>query len=232
MNCKFRSEFHLEDLISDVGEGLSDEEKNLLRFFRRINKNIILDWIRDTFYSETISRDSGYLDLEARNFWDDIATISEDDDYLGAIKLSPDDKEALYNARKGLIGKDLYLRIMTWAYAHGFIRKDITEWNCRVFRYLDSYLMTKENIVVGIFNRYETIRDIETIHTEVMDFLKKNIPSRIMRIIENAIDTDEKVFEGLIEEVELSDQEKELRKIGNEYLRPLAEDIYKIIFEA
>ena len=91
-------------------------------------------------------------------------------------------------------------------------------------------MMTRENIIVGIFNRYETIRGIETIHAEVMDFLKKSIPSRIIRIIENAIDTDEKVFECLIEEVELSDQEKEFRKIGNEYLRPLAEDIHKIIF--
>lgn len=233
MNCKLRSDFHLEDLISDVDKGLSSEENTLLVFFERMDKNLILDKARDTFYHRISKEFDAYGgELEARDFWDDVATTAEDDEFFGKIKLSPDENEVLNNARKGLVGKNLYLRITNWFYANGFIRKDITVWNCRLFRYIDSYLMIKDNIIVGIFDNYETIGDIKRIRTEAMAFLKKNIPSRIMRIIENSVDTDEKIFEGIIEETELSEQEKELKKVGNECLKPLAEDIYKIVFKA
>ena len=43
MNCKLRSDFHLEDLISDVDKGLSSEENTLLNEF---NDEELLDVIK------------------------------------------------------------------------------------------------------------------------------------------------------------------------------------------
>ncbi len=226
MNCRKKEEFHSEELISDIEKTtkLSKEERILLKFFKRTDENTLVDNARDIYYHRIPEEYDAYAgELEARVFWEYIKDAAVDNAYLGKIKLTPDDKEALEDAYKGIIGIGLYVRIMDWFFKHGFIRSDITIYNCRMFRFLDAYLMTEKSIVMGVFDHYEDIRDINKIHKEVMVYLGKNIPSRFLRILE-------KTIKYTLGETELSEQEKSLIELTSYCLRPYAENIYKIIF--
>ena len=233
MNCRTKEEFHLEELILDIEKTkLSEKEEILLKFFQTISEDTVISNVRDAYYHRIPKEYEVYAgEPEARAFWDEVKDVAEYDAYQGKIKLSPDDMEALDDACKGAIGIGLYVKITEWFYEHGFIRSDITIWNCRLFRYLDSYLMTKENIILGVFHHYEDIGNIEEIRKEAMEFLQKRIPNRIFKILEKKIDTDEKFFEGELDKTEPTEQEESITKLVNEYLKPLAEDIYNIVFK-
>jgi hypothetical protein len=235
MNCKSKENFHLEELVSDIEKtNLSEKEQILFKFFQRDTEDVIIERMRDLYYFYGPRNYDDWLDDEmcARQFWCDVKDAAEEDEWTLKIKLTPDDREALEDARLGNIGRELFASIVTWFFDHGFIRTDITVWNCRIFRYLDSYLITKENIILGVFRHYEDIRDIEGINEEIIECLKKYIPSRMLRILEAKIDADERRFENDSEEISLTDQEKEVIRVTNEYLKPLADGVYRIIFEA
>lgn len=235
MNCKSRENFHLDELVSDIEKtGLSEKEQILLKFFQRDTEEVIIERIRDLYYYYGPRNYDDWLDDEmtARTFWHDVKDAAEEDEWMGKVKLTPDDREALEDARLGYVGRELFATIVTWFFNYGFIRNDITTWNCRIFRYLDSYLMTEESIVFGVFRHYEDIRDIEEIHKEIIKYLKKYIPRRILRILEATIDSDEKRFENDSEETLLTEQERNIIELANGYLKSMAEDIYKIVFEA
>ena len=235
MDCKTKESFHLDELISDIEKtGLSKKEQILFKFFQRDTEDIIVERMRDLYYFYGIRKYDDWLEDEmcARTFWHDVKDAAEEDEWTVKIKLTPDDREALEDARLGDIGRELFAAIVTWFFDHGFIRGDITVWNCRVFRYLDAYLMTKENIIMGIFRHYEDIRDIDEINEEVMEYFEKSIPSRILRILKKEIDVDEEEFKNNLSGAEHTQQEKELVKIVNCCLKPHAEIIYKIVFSA
>lgn len=228
MNCRKKEEFRLEELVSDIEKTeLSEEEQILFKLFKRTDENTLVDNARDIYYDRVPKEYDAYAgELEARVFWEYIKDAAGDDEYLGKIKLTPDDKEALEDACKGIIGIGLYVRIMDWFFEHGFIRSDITIYNCRMFRFLDAYLMTEKSIVMGVFDHYEDIRDINKIHEEVMVYLGKNIPRRFLRILEKTIN------EYTLGETELNEQEKNLIELTSYCLRPFAESIYEIVFKA
>lgn len=235
MSCKLKESFHLDELVSDIEKtGPSKEEQILFKFFQRDAEEVIVERMRDLYYYYGIRKYDDWLEDEmcARTFWHDVKDAAEEDEWTLKIKLTPDDREALEDARLGNVGRELFAVIVTWFFDHGFIRSDITTWNCRIFRYLDSYMMTKENIVTGIFHHYEDIRDINEIHEEVMEYLEKTIPSRILRILKKTIDIDEEIFEDIRGETEFTKQEKELIGIANCCLKPHAENVYRIIFAA
>ena len=192
---------------------------------------MIIEDVRDLYYHEGPRIYSEWLDddIDARMFWDNVKDITEQDEWSGKVVLTPDDKEALGDACHGFIGRELFASILTWFYEHEFIRDDITVWNCRVFRYIDSYLMSRRNIVVGIFANYESLRDIESIRLEIMEFLNKSIPSHALLVLKNQIDIDEKYFETGLKE-ETANEKKDLLDLAHKYLRSYAEDIYSIIF--
>lgn len=233
MECKSKENFHLEELVSDIEKtGLSEKEQILFKFFQRVTEDIILERMRDLYYFYGPRNYDDWLEDEmcVRQFWYDVKDAAEEDEWNLKIKLTPDDREALEDARLGYVGRELFATIVTWFFDHGFIRSDITVWNCRLFRYLDGYLIT-ENIIMDIFRHYEGIRDINGIHKEVMEYLEKTIPSRILRILKKEINIDEEEFKNTLSGAEHTQQEKELIKIANCCLKPHAESIYKIIFK-
>lgn len=228
MDCKSKENFHFKDLVSDIEKtNLSEKEQILFKFFQRDTEDVIIERMRDLYYFYGLRSYDDWLDDEmtARTFWYDVKDAAEEDEWIGKVKFTPDDREALEDARLGYVGRELFATIVTWFFDHGFIRSDITEWNCRVFRFLDAYLMTKENVVMDIFRHYEDIRDINEINEEVMVYLRKNIPRRVLRILVKIIN------EYTIGEIELNEQEKNLVELANYCLKPHAENIYKIIFE-
>ena len=235
MDCKSKENFHLEELVSDIEKtNLSEKEQILFKFFQRDTEDVIIERMRDLYYFYGPRNYDDWLDDEmcARQFWCDVKDAAEEDEWTLKIKLTPDDREALEDARLGYVGRELFATIVTWFFDHEFIRSDITVWNCRVFRYLDAYLITKESITMDIFRHYEDIRDINKIHEEVMEYFEKTIPSRILRILKKEFDIDEEEFKNTLSGAEHTEQEKELIKIANCCLKPHAESVYKIVFSA
>ncbi len=234
MECRPKKDFRLKELIFDIKKKeLTKEEEILLKFFQRDSGATILERARDLYYYHGPRDYDDWLedDMRARMFWEDIKNATEDEEWMGKIKLTPDDRDALEDARLGRIGIELFAHIIVWFYDHGFIRSDVTIWNCRLFRYFDSYLITKKNIILGIFKHYDAIRDIEVIHQDVVDCLKNSsISENEMQMLEEQVDNDERFFETGVSAITLTEYRKEEIHLINKQLSSLSEEIYHVIF--
>ena len=171
---KTKKDFRVQQLVQDLrANSLSYNDGYLVGLLERLKKIDLVDVARDYYYHRKSSCYSGLYDDEdsQRGFWEEVEidVFSE---------LSPTERDALDFAKRGECGREPFVLILTWFESNDYIRKDITAYNCRFFRYIDSYInLAQKNIVNGIFRNYEKIRDMMMINKDVDALLKKSFSS-------------------------------------------------------
>ena len=230
LQCKSSNEFNVGLLVAELRRyDLSVEDRRLIGFLEKVGADFFVEKARDLNYLGCYKSYLGWRDDEdaSRDFWYEIEAAAES----SGAKMTPDEKEAFDDARLGSTGKEAFASIMLWFINGGFIRKDITVWNCRIFRYLDSYMITKENIVGKIFvEHYEDIEPIEKINERIRSFLDSNMHRSKVRVLSEQIDKDERAFEAGIVARPAAHLKRALDAIHEEIKYYLADDIFNLIF--
>lgn len=215
---KNKKDFQVQQLVQDVRANfLSYHDGYLIGLLERLKKIDLVDAARDYFYHRKSNDEDSH-----RAFWEEVEIDIFSD-------LSPTERDALDFAKRGECGREPFVFIMAWFEGHDYIRKDITAYNCRFFRYIDSYVnLAQKNIVNGIFRNYEKIRDMKMINKDVDDLLVKSFSSSDLRLLWKQIEHDLKCFEINVTPAILPEMETDIFRIHG-ILRSISDRILEIV---
>ena len=225
IELKKKNEFDIQELIQDLRtNSLSYNDGYLVDLLERLKKIDLVEMARDYFYRCKSTSYSGvYSDEDSqRGFWGEVEIdISPE--------LSPNERDALHFASRGECGKEPFVIMMTWFDSHDYIRKDITAYNCRFFRYIDSYVnLAQKNIVNEIFRNYEKLRDMKIINKDVDALLEKSFSSSDLQLLWRQVEHDIKCFEINVRPGILQEMEKDIFRIHG-ILRSISDKILEIV---
>lgn len=215
---KNKKDFQVQQLVQDVRANfLSYHDGYLIGLLERLKKIDLVDVARDYFYHRKSNDEDSH-----RAFWEEV----EIDIFS---ELSPTERDALDFAKRGECGREPFFFIMAWFEGHDYIRKDITAYNCRFYRYIDSYVnLAQRNILNGIFKNYEKLRDMKTINKDVDALLAKSFSSPDLQLLWKQVEHDIKCFEINVRPGVLQEMEKNIFRIHG-ILRSISDELIRIV---
>jgi hypothetical protein len=177
--------------------GIARDDKPLLSLVLRQDEKWLIEKVRTNCYGEG-PKDSPYWlsdEEKSRGFWEEIRELAKEAVESGGSKLSLTIEESLDLACRGLAGKEIFAKVMAFFIEGGYVREDITMWQCRVFRFLDSYSVTSKTLMGEIWDHYETVDPINQVSDRVLSKIKEILTDTAYRVIIRQIDEDERCFE-------------------------------------
>ena len=220
--------FRIEDVIQDTGiDSYELHEGDLVQLLLKAKGFDFVDFARSNYYARrSLVYADWFCDEDVHcRFWESIEDCFDDSE------LTPNEKESLFFAKKGVVGRDSFAIVMDWFNINDFIRPDITTHNCRFFRYVDSYpSLARKNIMVEIFEQYETIRSINEINEEVEGLLKDYFSATDLQNLHRQVDADAECFENCTTPSVLEDLKKDIGRLHST-LKSISDEILMTIFK-